>query len=433
MIRYLKQCKDQNQTQTINESIRVAVSDMIANVAQRGDQALREYSERFDRWSPKSFRLSENEIKSLIAEVPEQVLNDIRFAQAQVRRFAEAQRSTIHDLEVETLPGVTLGHRITPVESAGCYIPGGRYPLVSSAHMGIIPAKVAGVQRVIACTPPSQGRPPATTVAAIALAGADEIYILGGVQAIAAMALGTETIASVDMIVGPGNAYVTEAKRQLFGKVGIDLFAGPSEVLVIADESADVELVAADLLGQAEHGINSTAILLTNCPKLAKELPAEIERQLQTLPTAEVAEAAWRDYGKIILADTTDEMIAEANRIASEHVEVLTANPDEFLEKLTNYGSLFLGAETTVPYGDLVIGTNHTLPTERAARYTGGLWVGKFLKTLTYQRCTPYASVKIGEICSRLAELEGIWGHKKQADLRVKRYRANHSIAKRKP
>ncbi len=425
MIRYLKQRKSQNQLQTINESIRAAVSDIIAGVAQRGDQALREYSERFDNWSPESFRLSENEIKGLIAEVPKQVLDDIRFAQAQVRHFAEAQRSTIHDLEIETWPGVTLGHRVIPVESAGCYIPGGRYPLVSSAHMGIIPAKVAGVQRVIACTPPSQGRLPAATVAAIALAGADEIYILGGVQAIAAMALGTETIAPVDMVVGPGNAYVTEAKRQLFGRVGIDLFAGPSEVLIIADDSIDVELVAVDLLGQAEHGVNSPAILLTTSPRLANELPVEIERQLQTLPTAETARAAWQNYGEIILADTTDEMIAEANRIASEHVEVLTANPNEFLEKLANFGSLFLGPETTVPYGDLVIGTNHTLPTERAARYTGGLWVGKFLKTLTYQRCTPQASAKIGEICSRLAELEGIWGHKKQADLRVQRYQAN--------
>lgn len=425
MIRYIKQRKHQSQTHTINETIRAAVSDIINDVAQRGDQALREYSERFDQWTPQSFRLSENEIKSLIAEVPEQVLEDIRFAQAQVRRFAEAQRSTIHDLEIQTLPGVTLGHRLIPVESVGCYIPGGRYPLVSSAHMGIIPAKVAGVQRVIACTPPSQGQFPAATVAAIALAGADEIYILGGVQAIAAMALGTETIAPVDMIVGPGNAYVTEAKRQLFGRVGIDLFAGPSEVLIIADDSVDIELVAVDLLGQAEHGVNSPAILLTTSPRLANELPIEIERQLQTLPTAETARAAWQDYGEIILADTTEEMIAEANRIASEHVEVLTANQNEFLEKLTNYGSLFLGPETTVPYGDLVIGTNHILPTERVARYTGGLWVGKFLKTLTYQHCTPQASAKIGEICSRLAELEGIWGHKKQAELRVRRYGTN--------
>lgn len=423
MVRFIKQRKNQFQTQTVNENIRLAVSGMIADIAQRGDRAVREYSERFDRWSPETFRLSEGEIKSLIAEVPGQVLEDIRFAQAQVRRFAEAQRSTIRDLEVETLPGVVLGHRVIPVESAGCYIPGGRYPLVSSAHMGIIPAKVAGVRRVVACTPPFQGQPSAATVAAIALAGADEIYILGGVQAIAAMALGTETIAPVDMIVGPGNAYVTEAKRQLFGRVGIDLFAGPSEVLVIADDSVDVELVAADLLGQTEHGVNSPATLLTTSPTLANNLQAEIERQLQTLPTAEVARTAWEDFGEIILAETADEMIAEANRIASEHVEVLTANPDEFLEKLTNYGSLFLGQETTVPYGDLVIGTNHTLPTERAARYTGGLWVGKFLKTLTYQRCTPQASAKIGEVCSRLAELEGIWGHKKQADLRVQRYR----------
>ncbi len=399
--------------------VRGAVERILQGVETRGDAAVREYSQRFDRWSPASFRLAPSQIAELTAQVPAQVLEDMRFAQAQVRRFAEAQRAALQDIEVETLPGVFLGHKNIPVASAGCYIPGGKYPLVSSAHMSIVPAKVAGVKRVVACTPPSNGQLPAATVAAMALAGADEIYVLGGVQAIAALGLGTETMPPVDMIVGPGNAYVAEAKRQLFGRVGIDLFAGPSEVLVIADDSADAEMVAIDLLGQAEHGVSSPAILLTTSRRLAREVEPEIARQLRGLPTAGVA---WRDHGQVILAENSEECVEIADRLACEHVEILTENPQFYLDRLTNYGSLFLGPETTVPYGDLVIGTNHTLPTSGAARYTGGLWVGKYLKTVTYQRCTPEASREIGAVCSRLSELEGIWGHKAQADLRVKRY-----------
>lgn len=404
------------------QRVRQAVEAILQGVTLRGDAAVRVYSERFDGWSPPSFCLNASQIEQLIAQVPPPVLEDIHFAQEQVRHFAEAQRAALLDVEVETLPGVTLGHKHIPVNSVGCYIPGGKYPLVSSAHMSIIPAKVAGVKRVAACTPPMQGQPPAVTVAAMQLAGADEIYILGGVQAVAAMGLGTETIAAVDMIVGPGNAYVAEAKRQLFGRVGIDLFAGPSEVLVIADESADPEVVAADLLGQAEHGVDSPAILLTTRLDLAVEVEKEIERQLKTLPTADTAGAAWRDYGQILLVDSLEESLAVADRLACEHVEVLTRDPQVYLKRLTNYGSLFLGPETTVPYGDLVIGTNHTLPTAGAARYTGGLWVGKYLKTVTYQKCTAEASLQIGGVCSRLCELEGIWGHQVQADLRVRKY-----------
>lgn len=419
---YLKQGISESFSARENVQIRQSVENILHDVETRGDAALREYSIRFDHWGPASFRLSPAEITDLMAQVPETTLEDIRFAQDQVRRFAAAQRAALQDIEVETLPGVFLGHKNIPVNSVGCYIPGGKYPLVSSAHMSIIPAKVAGVSRIVACTPPLMGKPPAATVAAMTLAGADEIYILGGVQAIAALAVGTQSIAPVDMIVGPGNAYVAEAKRQVFGRVGIDLFAGPSEVLVIADDSADVEMVAADLLGQAEHGVNSPAALLTTCEALAHALPAEIDRQLGFLPTAEVAGVAWRDYGQIILADSFEESLEIADRMAYEHVEVLTRNPQEYLEHLHNYGSLFLGPETTVPYGDLVIGTNHTLPTNGAARYTGGLWVGKYLKTVTYQRCTPEASRLIGTACSRLSALEGIWGHQAQADLRVRRY-----------
>lgn len=420
---YLKKSISPERSREADRKVRAAVEAIIEDVELRGDEAVRAYSEKFDHWSPPSFRLSSDEIDALVRQVPGQVLKDIEFAQAQVRRFAEAQRKTLLDLETETLPGVTLGHRVLPVNGAGCYIPGGRFPLVSSAHMNIIPARVAGVKRVVACTPPMQGKAPAATVAAMTMAGADEIYILGGVQAIAALGVGTETIAPVDIIVGPGNAYVAEAKRQMFGRVGIDLFAGPSEVLVIADESAGAELVAADLIGQAEHGLNSPAVLLTTSEKLARETLVEIERQLETLPTAATAAASWRDYGEVLLVADEEEAVREADRLASEHVEVLTRDPRFFLERLANYGSLFLGPETTVPYGDLCIGTNHTLPTNGAARYTGGLWVGKFLKTLTYQQCTPAASVRVGEVCSRLAELEGIWGHKAQADLRLRRYR----------
>jgi sulfopropanediol 3-dehydrogenase len=354
---------------------------------------------------------------------------DIEFAQAQVRRFARAQREALRDVEVETLPGVRLGHRNLPVSSVGCYVPGGRYAMVASAHMTVVTAKVAGVPRIVACTPPMRGEAPAATVAAMALGGADEIYLLGGVQAIAAMGIGTETIAPVDMLVGPGNAYVAEAKRQLFGRVGIDLIAGPTEVLVIADETADAEMVATDLLGQAEHGPTSPAVLITTSPELANETLNEVGRQLETLPTADVAGAAWENYGQVILVADEDEAVREADRLAYEHVEVLTREPRRYLERLHNYGALFLGKETNVAYGDKVIGTNHTLPTMGAARYTGGLWVGKFLKTVTYQEVDPSASAEIGEYCSRLCELEGFWGHKRQADLRVERYGTNTAEA----
>jgi sulfopropanediol 3-dehydrogenase len=405
-----------------NSELRRTVERIISEVKARGDLAVREFSARFDNWSPECFRLSAAEIAAIVAKVSRQTIDDIKFAQAQVRNFATHQRAALLDIEVETLPGVRLGHKNIPVQSIGCYVPGGRYPMVASAHMSIVTARVAGVERIIACTPPIDGGPPAETVAAMALGGADEIHILGGVQAVAAMALGTESIAAVDMLVGPGNAYVAEAKRQLYGRVGIDLFAGPTEVLVIADDSADVEMVAVDLLGQAEHGPTSPAILVTTSRALAEALPAEIERQLQILPTADVAAVSWRDYGEIILVDDLEEAVREGDRIAAEHVEILTREPRYFLERLRNYGSLFLGPETNVSYGDKVIGTNHTLPTLGAARYTGGLWVGKFLKTVTYQECTPEASVLVGEYCSRLCAIERFWGHKEQADLRLRRY-----------
>ncbi|MEZ4683552.1 MAG: histidinol dehydrogenase [Caldilineaceae bacterium] len=402
--------------------VRAVVEDILAEVEAHGDRAVRELSTRFDNWSPESFRLSAAQIQSVMASLPPQTIEDIRFAQAQVRHFAQAQRTALQDIEIETLPGITLGHKNIPVNSVGCYVPGGRYPMVASAHMSVITAKVAGVQRVIACTPPINGELPAATITAMHLGGADEIYILGGVQAVAAMALGTETIQPVDMLVGPGNAYVAEAKRQLFGRVGIDLLAGPTEILVIADESADAEMVATDLLGQAEHGPTSPAILLTTSTRLANEIEHEIGRQLEILPTADVAGVAWRDYGQIILAESDAEMVHVADQIACEHVEVLTKNPRYFLDHMTNYGALFLGPETNVAYGDKVIGTNHTLPTKAAARYTGGLWVGKFLKTVTYQTVKPEASALIGEVCSRLCAMENFAGHQAQADLRVRRY-----------
>lgn len=429
MARYLKEGMKAAESDAADRKVRETVERILDDVRARGEDAVRELSVRFDGWEPASFRLSQAEIDDILDGLPEQTTSDIQFAQAQVRRFAEAQRAALVDIEVETLPGVTLGHRNIPVGSVGCYIPGGRYPMVASAHMSVLTAKVAGVPRVVACTPPSNGKPPAATVAAMALAGADEIYILGGVQAVAAMALGAGEIAPVDMIVGPGNAYVAEAKRQLFGEVGIDLLAGPTEILVIADETADAEMVATDLLGQAEHGPTSPAILLTTSEALAQAVPAEIERQLGVLPTADIAGQAWRDYGEIIVVDSLDEMVAEADRIASEHVEVLTASPRYFLDHMSNYGALFLGKETNVAYGDKVIGTNHTLPTKNAARYTGGLWVGKFIKTVTYQEVTPEASVLVGEYCSRLCHIEGFMGHKEQADLRVRRYAAETSRA----
>jgi sulfopropanediol 3-dehydrogenase len=423
MIRYLKHGRSSEDTAADDASVRRTVEEMLADIARRGDVAVREHSERLDRWSPPSFRLTRADIDACYQALDPRSIEDIRYAQAQVRRFAEVQRGALRDVEVETLPGVVLGHRNIPVNSVGCYVPGGKYPLVASAHMSVVTAKVAGVPRVIAAAPPFNGQPAPAIVVAMDLAGADEIYCLGGVQAVGAMALGTGTIGAVDMIVGPGNAWVAEAKRQLYGRVGIDLFAGPTETLVIADDSVDGELCAADLLGQAEHGPNSPAILLTDSEALAHATMREIERQLTILPTAAIAGAAWRDYGQVIVCDTVDEMIARADAIASEHVQVMTRDPEVFLARMTNYGALFLGPRTNVSYGDKVIGTNHTLPTKQSARYTGGLWVGKFLKTCTYQRVlTDAASVHIGEYCSRLCALEGFAGHKEQADIRVRRY-----------
>jgi len=403
--------------------VRETVEDILAQVDERKDAAIREMSEKFDKWSPKDFRLSPQEIERAVAQVPKRDLADIRFAQAQVRNFAQKQRETLQDLEVETLPGVVLGHRHIPVNSIGCYVPGGRYPMVASAHMSIVTAKVAGVKRIIACSPPFKGGPHPAIVAAMHFGGADDIYVLGGVQAVAAMALGTETIEPVDMIVGPGNAYVAEAKRRLFGRVGIDLLAGPTETLIIADDSVDGEICATDLLGQAEHGPTSPAVLITNSDKLAHDTIKEVERLLSILPTADAAGQAWKDYGEVIVCDNEAEMIAEADRVASEHVQVMTQDPDVFLNGMKNYGSLFLGPRTNVAYGDKVIGTNHTLPTKKAARYTGGLWVGKFMKTCTYQKVlTDEASAMIGEYCSRLCVLEGFLGHAEQANIRVRRY-----------
>src|SRR5579859_4589173 len=423
MIRYLKRGATEEEKFEADRKVREIVEGILEDVMRRGDAAVRELSAKFDKWEPKSFRLSDGEIQVLIGSLPAQVIEDIKFAQAQIRRFAEVQRAALRDVEVETLPGIRLGHRNIPVASVGCYVPGGRYPMVASAHMSVLTAKVAGVKRVAACTPPLNGVPPAATVAAMALDGADEIYLLGGVQAVAAMALGTTNIPAVDMLVGPGNAFVAEAKRQLFGRVGIDLLAGPTETLIIADETVDGEMCATDLLGQAEHGPTSPAVLLTNSEKLARETMREVERLLSILPTADAASQAWKDYGEVIVCDSDAEMIKEADRIASEHVQVMTRDPDYFLTNMKNYGSLFLGPRTNVAYGDKVIGTNHTLPTKKAARYTGGLWVGKFLKTCTYQKVlTDKASASIGEVCSRLCVLEGFLAHAEQANVRVRRY-----------
>jgi sulfopropanediol 3-dehydrogenase len=396
MAEHLKRGQAADDASGIDTGVKRTVEQALADVSARGAAAVREMSQRFDNWSPERFRLGRERIDEIVAGLPARTVEDIEFAQAQVRNFAKAQKDALRDLEIETLPGVVLGHKHIPVGSVGCYVPGGRYPMVASAHMSIVTAKVAGVERVIACTPPNRGEPHAETIAAMALGGADEIYVLGGIQAIAAMAFGTDEIRPVDMVVGPGNAYVAEAKRQVFGRAGIDLLAGPTEILVIADDTADAEMVATDLLGQAEHGPTSPATLITTSRRLAEAVPGEIQRQLGTLPTADVAGVAWRDYGEIILCASVDEMVEEADRIAAEHVEVLTANPRLFLERMTNYGSMFLGPETNVAYGDKVIGTNHTLPTRGAARYTGGLWVGKFLKTVTFQRCTEEASVLVG-------------------------------------
>ena len=410
--------EDQKKTQHIVEGI-------LDDIRTRKDEAIRTLSEKFDKWSPAAFRLSEEQIEDIMSTVSDQTIHDIKWAQAQVRRFAQIQKSALRDVEIETIPGVVLGHKNLPVNSVGCYVPGGRYPMVASAHMSVLTAKVAGVKKVIACTPPDPKTklPPAETVAAMYLGGADEIYILGGVQAMGAMAFGCVGMEKVDMIVGPGNQYVAEAKRQLFGQVGIDLLAGPTEVLVIADETTDAEMVVTDLLGQAEHGPNSPAILLTNSKALANSIEDEVQRQLEFLPTADMAGVAWRDYGEIILVDTLEEMVSVADDIASEHVQINTENPDYFLQNMSNYGALFLGNRTNVAFGDKAIGTNHTLPTKKAARYTGGLWVGKFIKTCTYQRViSDEASALVGGYCSRLCEIEGFMGHKAQADLRVTRY-----------
>jgi len=423
MIRVLKPGRDAQQKAADARQVGSIVEAILADVEQRGDAAVRPLSEKYDQWSPPSFRLSKAEIDACVASLQPRELEDIRFAQAQVRRFAEIQKASLKDVEVETLPGVVLGHKNIPMNSVGCYVPGGKYPLVASAHMGVVTAKVAGVKRIVAMTPPFNGKPAPAVIAAMHLGGADEIYVLGGIQAIAALALGTESIAPVDFVVGPGNAFVAEAKRQLFGRVGIDLLAGPTETLIIADDSVDAELCATDLLGQAEHGVNSPAILLTNSEQLARGTMHEVERLLQVLPTASIAGRAWTDYGKVIVCDSESEMVGEADRIASEHVQVMTRDPDYFLQHMTNYGALFLGPRTNVAYGDKVIGTNHTLPTLGAARYTGGLWVGKFLKTCTYQRVlTDSASTLIGEYCSRLCVLEGFLGHAEQANVRVRRY-----------
>ncbi len=423
MANYLKRGKPQSERDEDNAEVRQIVEGLLREIEQNGDSALRELSTRFDNWSPETFLLSEQEIEHAISQVSKRDLDDIRFAQEQVRRFAEHQKAALTDIEVETLPGVVLGHRNIPVNSVGCYVPGGKYPMVASAHMSVVTARVAGVKRVIASAPPFEGGPHPAIVAAMHLGGAHEILVLGGTQAVGAMALGTESIKAVDMLVGPGNAFVAEAKRQLYGRVGIDLFAGPTETLVIADDSVDGELCATDLLGQAEHGPTSPAILLTNSEQLAKDTMFEVERLLKILPTAEIARAAWENYGEVIVCDSIDEMVEQADLIASEHVQVMTKDPDYFLEHMSNYGALFLGERTNVSYGDKVIGTNHTLPTRKAGRYTGGLWVGKFIKTHTYQRVlTDEASAMVGEYCSRLCMLEGFVGHAEQANIRVRRF-----------
>jgi sulfopropanediol 3-dehydrogenase len=423
MIRHLKRGPDAAAHAAADAQVRSTVEAILAEIEKRGDDAVREYSRKFDQWDPASFVLTKAEIEAAVARLSPRELEDIRFAQAQIRRFAQIQRDSMQDVEVETLPGVVLGHKHIPVNHVGCYIPGGKYPLIASAHMSVLTAKVAGVPRVVATAPPYQGAPHPAIVAAMHLAGADEILVLGGVQAVAAMAIGTASVRAVDMLVGPGNMFVAEAKRQLYGRVGIDLFAGPTETLVIADESVDGEMCAVDLLGQAEHGPTSPAVLLTNSEKLARETLAEVERQLAILPTAAIARQAWAVHGQVIVCDTVDEMIEVADDIASEHVQVMTADPDVFLRRMTNYGALFLGPRTNVSFGDKVIGTNHTLPTNKNARYTGGLWVGKFLKTCTYQRVTSdAASAQIGEVCSRLCHMENFAGHGEQANLRVRRY-----------
>lgn len=423
MAHWIKQGRSAQLRSEDTRKVREVVEGILADIEARGDVAVREMSIQFDNWDREDYRLSTGEIQACVDQLSRQDLTDIEFAQTQVRNFAQIQRDSLKNVEVETLPGVVLGHKHIPVNAAGCYVPGGKYPLLASAHMSVITAKVAGVSRVVTCAPPFQGKPAPAIVAAQVLAGADEIWCLGGVQAVAAMAIGTQTMKSVDVLVGPGNAYVAEAKRQLFGRVGIDLFAGPTETLVIADDSVDGELCATDLLGQAEHGPDSPAVLLTTSEALARDTIKEVARLLEILPTADYARKAWETYGEVIVADSDEEMLRIADEIASEHVQVMTRDPAYFLDNMTNYGALFLGPRTNVAYGDKVIGTNHTLPTRKASRYTGGLWVGKFIKTCTYQKVlSDEASAMIGEYCSRLCALEGFSGHGEQANIRVRRY-----------
>ncbi len=423
MIKHLKTAVPAQTVTNARADVADTVRGIIADIRERGDAAVREYSEKFDKWSPENFRLTPEEVESYIAQVPDQAIEDIKTVQAQVRRFALKQRESITDFEIETLPGVHLGQKNIPIASSGAYIPGGRYPLTASAHMTIVTAKVAGVPRVAACTPPIRGVVPAATIAAMSLGGADEIYVLGGVQAVVSMALGTDTIGKVDLLAGPGNAYVAEAKRQLFGEVGIDLFAGPTEILVIADDEADPFIVAVDLLSQAEHGPDSPAILITTSEKLGRAALAHIEKLLPDMPTKDFAGPAWRDHGQILVVDSLDEAYEVADSFASEHVEVLTAEPRKALDVMQNFGALFLGEGTCVSYGDKVIGTNHVLPTRGAARYTGGLWVGKYLKTVTYQEVTdPASSAYLGELCGRAARVEFFEGHARSGDVRAAKF-----------
>ena len=422
-IEYLKKGKNAADRAVDDAKVTKIVEDTLQAIAEKGDEALREFSIKFDNYNPTSFKLSSAEIENLIKQVSKRDMEDIKFAQSQIRKFAQAQRDSMLDIEIETMPGVILGHKNIPVQSVGCYVPAGKFPMVASAHMSIVTAEVAKVPRIIAATPPFKGKPNPAVIAAMHLGGAHEIYVMGGIQAVGAMSLGTETIKSVDMMVGPGNAYVAEAKRQLFGRVGIDLLAGPTETMVIADDTVDAELCATDLLGQAEHGYDSPAFLVTNNKKLAEDTLSEIDRILKILPTANTASVSWKDYGEVILCDSYEEMLNVANDIASEHVQVMTDRDDWFLANMHSYGALFLGPRTNVANGDKVIGTNHTLPTKKAGRYTGGLWVGKFLKTHSYQEITTdEAAVKIGEYCSRLCMLESFVGHAEQANIRVRRY-----------
>ena len=422
-IEYFKRSTNEKQRLDDNEKVKEIVENTLKEIELRGDEYIRELSEKFDNYSPTHFKLSEEEINELINEVSEEDIDDIKFAQEQVRSFALAQLKTLNEMEIETQPGVILGHKNIPVQAVGCYVPAGKFPMVASAHMSVVTASVAGVPRIIATTPPFQGKPNPAVVTAMKMGGAHEIYVLGGMQGVGAMAIGTETIKAVDMLVGPGNAYVAEAKRQLFGRVGIDLFAGPTETMVICDDTVDAEICATDLLGQAEHGYNSPAIMITNSKKLAQETLKEVERLLEILPTKDTASISWSEYGEIIYCETYEEMLLKANEIASEHVQVMTNRDDWFLENMTSYGALFLGARTNVANGDKVIGTNHTLPTKKAGRYTGGLWVGKFIKTHTYQKIiTDEAATKIAEYGSRLSHLEGFIGHAEQCNVRARRY-----------